>query len=146
MPNLNRSITINEMDFHLDDFNEQKIYVGALAQAHKIKNLLFMRPGDFPSLPEMGINIQSYRYHALDNILSGKLKEAISDQLTSYVTDVPVENIDISATKYNGFYFLILKITLIESDKQIIFGIQQQKGELVNFNFKVYDNEKVQIW
>ena len=35
-----RSSSVNEMDFCLDAFNNQKVYVGAMAYAHKIKNLL----------------------------------------------------------------------------------------------------------
>ncbi len=146
MPNLDKQNPINEMDFRLDNFNEQKIYTGALAYAHKIKNLLFMRPGDFPSIPEAGINIQSYRYHSLDALVSGELKEKISDQITTYITSIPVENIDINVLTSNGSYFLVLKITLTQTDSQIIFAVQQNKGKLVNFNFKIYDTEKVEIW
>ena len=62
MANIKNS-TVNEMDFKLDNFENQKIYTGALAIAHKIKNLFFLRPGDMPSLPKAGINIQSYRWN-----------------------------------------------------------------------------------
>lgn len=146
MPTLDKTNPINEMDFTLDNFNEQKIYTGALAYAHKIKNLLFMRPGDFPSMPDAGINIQSYRYKGLDNLVSGELKEKISDQITKYITSIPNENIDVSVIRLNNDFFLVLKIILVETDKQIVYAIQQSKGELVNFNFKIYDNEKVEIW
>lgn len=146
MPNLNRSNPVNEMDFTLDSFNEQKIYSGALATAHKIKNLLFMKKGDFPSIPDMGINIQGYRYQALDLLVSGRLKEDISDQISKYVTDVPIENIYIGTSSYKGEYFLILKILLTEENNEIIYAIKQSKGEVVNFNFKIYDMEKVDIW
>lgn len=145
MPNLDKSNPINEMDFSLNNFNEQKIYTGAMAYAHKIKNLLFMRPGDFPSMPEMGINIQSIRYQSLDDLVAGELREKLSDQITKYIMSLPVENIEVSAMKANGDYFLILKFTLTETE-QIVYAVQQSKGQLVNFNFKIYETEKVDIW
>ena len=145
MPNLDKSNPINEMDFSLNNFNEQKIYTRAMAYAHKIKNLLFMRPGDFPSMPEMGINIQSIRYQSLDDLVAGELREKLSDQITKYIMSLPVENIEVSAMKANGDYFLILKFTLTETE-QIVYAVQQSKGQLVNFNFKIYETEKVDIW
>ena len=49
-----------------------------------------MKPGDLPSLPEAGINIQGYRFKALDSLVSGVLKEKLSDQITAYITPMPV--------------------------------------------------------
>ena len=91
-----RTSTVNEMDFNLDAFNNQKVYVGALAYAHRIKNLLFMRPGDIPSIPEAGLNIQSIRFQDMDVLATGELKEKISTQISLYVYDITTDNIDIS--------------------------------------------------
>lgn len=137
--------TVNELDFSLNSFNQQKVYTGALAYAHKIKNLLFMRPGDLPSMPDAGINIQSYRFKSMDLLLSGTLKENISNQITKYVTNISTDQIVITATKYENDYFLVIEIALYETVK-IIYAVQQNKGELINFNFKIYDNEPVEIW
>ena len=145
MANIKNS-TINEMDFKLDNFENQKIYTGALAIAHKIKNLFFLRPGDMPSLPKAGINIQSYRFKFIDTLLSGQLREDISDQISTYITDVPAENVAITVIQKDGDYILIIGIVLYQSNTEIVYGLQQRKGELVNFNFKIYDNEKVKIW
>ena len=142
---IDKTNPVNELDFKLNNFNEQEAYTGTLAYAHKIKNLLFLRPGDHPSLPEMGLNIQSYRFKAIDDLVSGSLKEKISDQISTYVMDLPIENIDISTGYYNGDYYLILSIYLYQEDAEIVYGIQQPKGEIVNFNFKIYDNVKPKI-
>lgn len=129
-----------ELDFSLDNFNEQKVYTGALALAHHIKNLLFMRPGDYPTIPEMGINIQSYRFKALDLLLSGSLKEHISRQISAYITNISVDNIQIDTSLWKGDYYLIITIVLVETETKVIYAVQQTKGEIINFNFKLYDN------
>ena len=119
------------MDFKLNGFNEQEIYTGTLAYAHRIKNLLFMKPGDFPSIPDMGINIQGYRYKALDDLVAGALRENVADQISKYIMDLPIENIDISTGFYNNDYVLVLRIYLYQEKAEIIYAIQQPKGEVV---------------
>lgn len=141
-----RTSTVNEMDFNLDAFNNQKVYVGALAYAHRIKNLLFMRPGDLPSIPEAGLNIQSIRFQDMDVLATGELKEKISTQISLYVYDITTDNIDISVNKYNGQYYLLIKITLQQLNSEIMYAVEEKKRDVVNFNFKVYQNENVDIW
>lgn len=142
---IDKTNPVNEMDFKLNNFNDQTIYTGTLAYAHKIKNLMFLRPGDIPSLPDAGLYIQSYRFKAMDDLLSGTLREKISDQISTYVMDLPIENIDISTGYYNGDYYLIIGIYLYQEQAEVIYGIQQPKGDIVNFNFKIYDNVKPKI-
>ena len=101
-----------EMDFNLDSFNNQKMYKGTMAIAHRIKNLLFLKPGDLPSMPDAGINIQGYRFQSIDAILSGELKEKLSDQITKYITDIPSDNINIDLSQYNGEYYLLIRFSL----------------------------------
>lgn len=139
---IDKTNPVNEMDFKLNNFNEQEIYTGVMAYAHRIKTLLFMRPGDFPSIPDMGLNIQSYRFKAMDDIISGSLKEAIANQVSTYIMNLPIENIELSTGYYQNDYFLIIRIYLYQDKKEIVYGIQQPKGEVVNFNFKIYDREK----
>ena len=133
-----------ELDFKLDGFQKQKTYSDAMGLAHKIKNLFFLRPGDLPSLPDAGINIQSYRFQFMDVLTSGKLKEKIADQITTYIGDVPLDDIQISVNKYNGDYFLVIEISLYNQES-IVYALQEIKGKLVNFNFKIYENDKVKI-
>ena len=135
-----------EMDFNLDSFNNQKMYKGTMAIAHRIKNLLFLKPGDLPSMPDAGINIQGYRFQSIDAILSGELKEKLSDQITKYITDIPSDNINIDLSQYNGEYYLLIRFSLYQTNQDIIFGMAQSKNDIVNFNFKIYDSKKVDIW
>ena len=141
-----RSSSINEMDFCLDAFNNQKVYVGAMAYAHKIKNLLFMRKGDFPSDPDMGINIQSIRFKDMDALASGSLKETLSAQISAYVVDVTTDDIALSVNKYNGNYYLLITIHLEQLNSEIIYAIDDNKREVVNFNFKIYQTTNAEIW
>lgn len=143
---IDKNNPVNEMDFKLNNFNQQEIYTGVMAYAHRIKNLLFMKPGDFPTQPAMGINIQSYRYQVMDDLISGALREELANQISSYIVDIPIENIQLSTGFYQNDYFLIIQIYLYQEQSEIVYGIQQPRGEIVNFNFKIYDGVKSVIW
>ena len=57
---------IAELDFSLDDFHNQKVLRGADAYGRLIQRLLFMRKGTYPTIPDMGVDIASYRFADLD--------------------------------------------------------------------------------
>ena len=97
-------------------------------------------------MPDAGINIQGYRFQSIDAILSGELKEKLSDQITKYITDIPSDNIGIDLSQYNGEYYLLIRFSLYQTNQDIIFGMAQSKNDIVNFNFKIYDSKKVDIW
>ena len=141
-----RNSTINEMDFSLDAFNNQKVYVGAMAYAYKIRNLLFMRPGDMPSIPEAGLNIQSIRFQDIDVLAAGDLREKLSTQITAYVFDITTDDISISVNKYNNQYYLIITISLTQLNTEIMYAVENKRRDVINFNFKVYQTENVEIW
>lgn len=46
-----------------------------------ILTLLYMKPGQYPSIPELGINIESYLFeYADDNTIPQKIKSMLDDQ------------------------------------------------------------------
>lgn len=133
-----------ELDLSLNNFKEQKTYSGAIGKAKDIQNLLFMKPGDFPSVPDMGINISSIRYKDIDSLSSGDLREKIRSQINKYITAVPLENIVISKAKINNTYVLFIDITLYADNQalDLTYGIQQQgENNIVNFQLNITENK-----
>lgn len=133
-----------ELDLSLNNFKEQKTYSGAIGKAKDIQNLLFMKPGDFPSVPDMGINISSIRYKDIDSLTSGDLREKIRSQINKYITAVPLENIVISKAKINNTYVLFIDITLYADNQalDLTYGIQQQgENNIVNFQLNITENK-----
>lgn len=133
-----------ELDLSLNNFKEQKTYSGAIGKAKDIQNLLFMKPGDFPSVPDMGINISSIRYKDIDSLTSGDLRETIRSQINKYITAVPLENIVISKAKINNTYVLFIDITLYADNQalDLTYGIQQQgENNIVNFQLNITENK-----
>lgn len=135
-----------EFDFSINSFQQQKEYTGTMAYARKIKNLLLLKPGQFPSIPEMGINISAIRFHLIDSLMAGNLRETIMNQIDSY-TDIQVSDVIISTVEAydKGDVVLLIEIELTDSGQTIAYAIQQKSSTVVNFNFKIYDSETVKI-
>ena len=64
----------NEVDFGFDNFGKQKILSNKDSIAQLFRNLLFLVPGQLPSLPHIGINITKYIYKLVDDINLENLK------------------------------------------------------------------------
>ena len=105
-----------------------------------------MRPGDMPSIPEAGLNIQSIRFQDIDVLAAGDLREKLSTQITAYVFDITTDDISISVNKYNNQYYLIITISLTQLNTEIMYAVENKRRDVVNFNFKVYQTENVEIW
>lgn len=127
------STVLKELDFDLDGFGEQKYLTEAQSAAKQILMLLFLRPGDYPSLPDLGINIsKEIRYKYMDVITGGTLKEKITTQIRKYCSNVDMKDLTIYSTKYNGQYIVILDFEL-QAEKTITIALTHVSNSLLNF-------------
>ena len=66
---------LKELDFDVDGFGNQKYLTDAESAAKQILIMLFLRKGDYPSMPELGIDISKYvRFKNMDMVNGGALK------------------------------------------------------------------------
>lgn len=94
-------------------FNKPTELIGKDAWARLVLNLLFMRKGTFPSMPNMGVGIQDYQYEFLDTAISS-LNFEIEDQINTYLPDLPVSSVNVTSTEVDGQTILILVINFTD--------------------------------
>lgn len=99
--------TKKELLLDINLFNKPAELIGKDAWAKLAINLLFLRKGTYPSVPEMGIGIQDYEYEFVDTAIL-KLNEDIMEQFRTYLPDLPLVDVQVSSTKYNGHSILIV--------------------------------------
>ena len=129
---------IAELDFNLNGFRDQKVLYDEHAYAQMIKRLLLMRKGTYPSIPDMGINISAYRFQDIDQVIAGKLKNAITSQINMYIPELPLQNITISKVKYRGDFILYIEIEITSPlVKKITYAYQQKAKSIVNSSITV---------
>jgi len=121
-----------ELDFDVNGFGRQKVLTEAEAAYRQILLLLFLRPGDYPSLPEMGIHISKrIRYKNIDYVTGTTMKEEITKQIRTYAPQVELVNLDIWSAKYKGEYYVILDIELA-AEKTLSIAMTRKSTSLID--------------
>lgn len=108
---LNDQITIGyDSTFELNEFNNPRIRSEIETVKNIILTILFMKPGQYPSLPQIGIDIESMLYSFYDEINTEDLKQKIIVQCEALGVFFNKGNIGILKTKYKGQPALLIHI------------------------------------
>jgi phage baseplate assembly protein W len=122
---------IADLGFAFNGFREQQVLYDENAYAQMIKRLLLMRKGTYPSIPDMGIGISTYRFQDVDRLVAGDLRNAIQDQINTYIPSLPLEKIDIAKVQYKGDYILYIDIAITSPVVKKITYAYMQKGKSI---------------
>lgn len=126
-----------ETTLEIDSFDKPKELVDVAAWSQLILNLLFLRPGTYPSLPEMGIGIDRFQYDFVDDAIA-ELSATISAQQQKYLPDVPLEQVNVSKVEQNGIPILVIQLYFTDRDGQTVSSAIALNAEKRNFlNFEV---------
>ncbi len=123
-----------ELVLSINVFNKPTELSGPKAWCQLILNLCFLRPGTFPSVPDMGVGIQDYEYEFIDSTIS-ILNTKINDQVRTYLPDIPLESVKVkSVDGANGEKILMIVINLIDNGAIVTEVIAAEiKNKLINF-------------
>ena len=100
-----------ELTLSLDIYDTPAELQGPKAWAQLIVNLLYMKPGSYPSCPEMGIDLSSYDHEFFDNVRY-KLQNEVIAQVYLYYPEIPLSSFSITSRLVPGFSQPIVYITL----------------------------------
>lgn len=99
-----------DASFSLNEFGQPKI----LSELEVIKNavlfILFAKPGQYPSIPNLGLNIRSMLYSYYDEIVETELETKIADQCSALGVFFSSNVICVRKTKYRGQPSLLIHI------------------------------------
>ena len=109
-----------ELGLSTNVFNKATEYQGKTAWFQLILNLIFLRPGTYPSIPNMGVGLQDYEYEYIDD---GKdnIRNKIEEQVNLFLPDVPLASVEVTSVEYEGKTILLIVISL-EDNGQIVTG------------------------
>lgn len=96
--------------FELNEFNEPRIRSEIETLKDVVLFILFSKPGSYPSLPEIGLNIEDYLYSFYDELDVNELKDKLKEQCSILAPYMTGGAIAIQKTKYNGQPSLIINI------------------------------------
>lgn len=130
-----RSFQALNYDFLLDtdSMGKPKVISSFELGVNSILTLLFMKPGQYPSIPDLGIDIESYLFeYADDPHVPSAIKEKLTDQcnrleMVGFDIDVRLDKTD------EGYDAVIVEVTGTErlgygsESNHIIIGISYDK-------------------
>ena len=130
-----------------DNFQKSLIFNETDSLVNYILNILLMRPGNIPSMPELGVNIGQY---IQPNMMGGNLdSELIKGLIASNCHDLlPHLSTDdlvvIPVQDERGRDVLLIKIPLVmenvDSPKDAYYAFYRNELNELEFNFLIDDN------
>lgn len=113
---VNNNVTVGyDVTFELNEYAEPRIQ----SEIECIKNvllfILFTKPGQYPSLPHIGLDIQNRLYSFYDDINESDLIYEITQQCKALNTFIDQGNIQIKKLKYRDQPSLIISVQGSES-------------------------------
>ena len=131
---------LKEPVFGNDAFRKPRVLNGWEAVVHSVLVILFGKPGFYPSIPELGMNIQQYRYARVDDIDTESLKVQLAYQFAKAQTGISDGSINVIKTSVKGNPVLAFKIA-IDSDavaNNVLIGVKFD-GDNISYNYQLMD-------
>ena len=118
-----------ELDFGLDHFGNQKMLTLDDSIAQMVINILFLRPGQLPGLPHIGVDIAKYLYKFDDDLEINDLLAEIRVQCSPLMQYIDVNGMVMTVIQYNEQPLLVLNIPLRTGTNNTDITIGFKKNE-----------------
>lgn len=125
-----------EPSFGVNSFNQAKYKNETETIATSILNLLFGKPGYFPSMPNLGINIQDTLYAFWDEIDPVAIKAQIITQCQGFKQYIDDGSLDVIKSSYQNqpLLIIVLPVQIKEIKKHLVIGITNDNGD-IKYNY-----------
>lgn len=136
-------MAISEPTFGLDDFQRPKVLKDWDALATVILLILFGKPGFYPSIPNLGMNIQQYANTRIDEIDTDQLKLQLAYQCSLLKDDIVDGGISFDKVLIDNKMMFAIKIPIYREKKsnELIIGVQiDQEGSKYKYKLVATNN------
>lgn len=121
--------------FGMNSFNTPKFYNESVTTAKNIITILEGRPGFFPSMPDLGMDIKrSLIYKDIDEIDTEAIKVELVRQCDQFITNVRDGTFDVQKMVYQERPLLIfvIPVTIERASQRLAVGVMlNSKGETI---------------
>lgn len=130
--------------YGLNDFNKPKVLSEAETYVRNLLTILFGKPGFYPSIPNLGMDIKQYLYQFSDSIDIAKLKSKLAYQCSDFLPLLNSGDMEIYSTTVNNQTLLIFVLPVLIDNNSIALSLGvtiNAKGEMV-YNFMIGDDNQ----
>lgn len=123
--------------FELSEFDEPRIRSEIETIRNVLLFVLFSKPGSYPSIPTIGLDIENKLYSYYDEIDEDQLRTQLTEQCEMLGSYISSGNIAIKKLKYHGQPSLIIHIEGTESfpDKYKSDKVGNSKKYLIGITY-----------
>ena len=131
---------IYEHVLDLDDFKKPKVLTDWEGIVFSVITVLFGKPGFYPSIPELGLNIQKYRNTLTDMVDPDELKAALIYQCSKIGDELENNGLEIYKSHQGTRDFIVISIPYIteKGNNRLIIGLSGQ-DDGVAYNYGLFD-------
>lgn len=129
MINLNPTFAVN-------DYQKPKYLSERESKIFDILMVLFGKPGFYPSIPTLGMNIQQYLYMFEDEVSAEAIKSKLVEQCEDFDNDINTEELDVITTVYKERLMIIFILPLINDTNKVsvALGVTTNTAGEIIFN------------
>lgn len=131
--------------YGVNDFNETKVLSESQTLINNILMILFGKPGFYPSIPWLGMDIYQYLYSFEDGIDLVNIKAKLASQCQEFLPNIKDGSMDVYSIQYQGRPMLIFELPILVDNKTSVLSLGvtiNTKGEMI-YNFVANDEEQI---
>lgn len=120
--------------YGVNSFNKGKVLSESETYVNNLLAVLLGKPGFYPSIPYLGMDIQQELYKFEDEIDTDKIKAAVVSQCSDFLPLVENGDFDVVATTYKERSMLIFLLPVVIKNDNIAIAVGvtlNERGQLV---------------
>lgn len=120
--------------FGVNSFNEPKYYSESQTAANNIMMILYGKPGFYPSIPDLGMDVPRLNDTFFDDLDTDQIKSELARQCNVFIDNIRDGTFDVQKSLINGKPLLIFVVPVISEQvpQRIAIGITtNEQGELI---------------
>ena len=128
--------------FGQDAFKRPKVLKGWEALAQSLITVIFGKPGCYPSIPELGMEIQKYAYKREDEIDTDAIKVELALQCEALYPGIESGDIQVEKRSINGdcVLFIIVPIPNGSSEDDVVVSLKMSSGQVL-YNYQLVEGD-----
>lgn len=133
------SMDLIEPAFGQNNFRKPKLLTGYEVILQSVLMILFGKPGCYPSIPDLGMNIQQYRMQRLDTIAVGELESTLRYQcgiLRDGWVDSDISMVKVQTSDLNEMLLITIPVINDSDNFSLIVGIAERDNQVV-YNYEL---------
>lgn len=128
----------NEVGFGKDNFSKPKVLSKKDSIVQIIKHILFLKPGQLPSLPFIGVDIMRYINPMIDDDDLQNISERIVAQCYTVAPHLDISGVIVRSMMYKERPVLVIVIPINVDDESetLMMGVSKDTNGRVLFNYE----------